>query len=163
MTRMFGLGDEFGEDAILGRMEGMKDVIEQVNMQFKDPVRFNSYSFVGKKEKTFIFPVCYNGLIAISFFLQFFPPFWVSCFPVRVNFVHCKADLIKGREGKRVGWWCPGLGSWCEGKKRCSEYSSSSSESLCLLVLAIACNLWQQGLALWLPKLSLMLPFSDRT
>lgn len=75
MTRMFGLGDEFGEDAILGRMEGMKDVIEQVNMQFKDPVRFNSYSFVGKKkEKTFIFPVCYNGLIAISFFLQFPPP-----------------------------------------------------------------------------------------
>lgn len=55
MTRMFGLGDEFGEDAILGRMEGMKDVIEQVNMQFKDPVRFNSYSFVGKKRKNFYF------------------------------------------------------------------------------------------------------------
>lgn len=37
MTRLFGLGDEFGEDAILGKIEGMKDVIEQVNTQFKDP------------------------------------------------------------------------------------------------------------------------------
>ncbi|KAJ7951052.1 ATPase [Quillaja saponaria] len=37
MTRMLGVGDEFGEDAILGRLEGMKDVIEQVNKQFKDP------------------------------------------------------------------------------------------------------------------------------
>lgn len=38
MTRMFGVGEEFGEDAILGRLEGMKEVIEQVNRQFKDPV-----------------------------------------------------------------------------------------------------------------------------
>ena len=38
MTRLFGVEDDFGEDAILGRLEGMKDVIEQVNMQFKDPV-----------------------------------------------------------------------------------------------------------------------------
>ncbi|XP_057980032.1 ATPase GET3A [Malania oleifera] len=37
MTRLFGIDDEFGEDAILGRLEGMKDVIEQVNKQFKDP------------------------------------------------------------------------------------------------------------------------------
>ncbi|OAY49246.1 ATPase GET3A [Manihot esculenta] len=37
MTRMFGIDDEFGEDALLGRLEGMKDVIEQVNRQFKDP------------------------------------------------------------------------------------------------------------------------------
>lgn len=37
MTSMFGMG-EFGEDAILGKLEGMKDVIEQVNRQFKDPV-----------------------------------------------------------------------------------------------------------------------------
>ncbi|KAG6537192.1 hypothetical protein ZIOFF_002278 [Zingiber officinale] len=36
-TRLFGLGDEFSEDALLGRLEGMKDVIEQVNNQFKDP------------------------------------------------------------------------------------------------------------------------------
>jgi len=42
MTRMFGMGDDFGEDAILGKLEGMKDVIEQVNMQFKDPVRISS-------------------------------------------------------------------------------------------------------------------------
>lgn len=40
MTRLLGVGDEFGEDAILGRLEGMKDVIEQVNKQFKDPVRY---------------------------------------------------------------------------------------------------------------------------
>lgn len=39
MTRMFGMGDDFGDDAIVGRLEGMKDVIEQVNKQFKDPVR----------------------------------------------------------------------------------------------------------------------------
>ncbi|KAL9683793.1 hypothetical protein QQ045_021218 [Rhodiola kirilowii] len=38
MTRMFGMDDEFAEDAILGRLEGMKDVIEQVNRQFKDPI-----------------------------------------------------------------------------------------------------------------------------
>ncbi|CAM8899040.1 hypothetical protein QQ045_032318 [Rhodiola kirilowii] len=37
MTQMFGMDDEFAEDAILGRLEGMKDVIEQVNRQFKDP------------------------------------------------------------------------------------------------------------------------------
>ncbi|CAL5331525.1 hypothetical protein CsSME_00012639 [Camellia sinensis var. sinensis] len=37
MTRLFGVGDEFGEDAILGKLEGMKELIEQVNMQFKDP------------------------------------------------------------------------------------------------------------------------------
>ncbi|KAI4354960.1 hypothetical protein L6164_003779 [Bauhinia variegata] len=37
MTRLFGMDDEFGEDAMLGRLEGMKDIIEQVNMQFKDP------------------------------------------------------------------------------------------------------------------------------
>ncbi|XP_062156526.1 ATPase GET3A [Alnus glutinosa] len=37
MTRLFGVDDEFGEDAILGRLESMKDVIEQVNKQFKDP------------------------------------------------------------------------------------------------------------------------------
>ncbi|CAK8560913.1 unnamed protein product [Lathyrus sativus] len=37
MTRMFGMGDDFGEDAILGKLEGMKDVIEQVNRQFKNP------------------------------------------------------------------------------------------------------------------------------
>ncbi|KAL8162531.1 hypothetical protein V2J09_014020 [Rumex salicifolius] len=37
MTRLFGMEDEFGEDAILGRLESMKGVIEQVNKQFKDP------------------------------------------------------------------------------------------------------------------------------
>ncbi|OIW20441.1 hypothetical protein TanjilG_11140 [Lupinus angustifolius] len=37
MTRMFGMGDDFGEDAIVGRLESMKDVIEQVNKQFKNP------------------------------------------------------------------------------------------------------------------------------
>ncbi|KAK7382150.1 hypothetical protein VNO80_00879 [Phaseolus coccineus] len=37
MTRMFGMGEDFGDDAILGRLEGMKDVIEQVNKQFKNP------------------------------------------------------------------------------------------------------------------------------
>jgi len=36
---MFGMGEDFGDDAILGRLEGMKDVIEQVNKQFKNPVR----------------------------------------------------------------------------------------------------------------------------
>lgn len=41
MTRLFGIDDEFGEDALLGRLEGMKDVIERVNKQFKDPVRQN--------------------------------------------------------------------------------------------------------------------------
>ncbi|CAN1157580.1 ATPase GET3A [Linum perenne] len=37
VTRMFGIDGDFGEDAILGKLEGMKDVIEQVNRQFKDP------------------------------------------------------------------------------------------------------------------------------
>lgn len=37
MTRLFGVEDDFGEDQILGRLEGMKDVIEQVNQQFRDP------------------------------------------------------------------------------------------------------------------------------
>ncbi|CAH9095661.1 unnamed protein product [Cuscuta europaea] len=42
MGRLFGVGDEFGEDAILGRLEGMKEVIQQVNGQFKDPVMMAS-------------------------------------------------------------------------------------------------------------------------
>lgn len=37
MTSMFGVDDQFSEDAILGKLEGMKDVIEKVNRQFKDP------------------------------------------------------------------------------------------------------------------------------
>ncbi|XP_051132826.1 ATPase GET3A-like [Andrographis paniculata] len=37
ITRLFGVNDEFGEDDLLGKLEGMKDVIEQVNNQFKDP------------------------------------------------------------------------------------------------------------------------------
>lgn len=37
ITRMFGVNDEFGEDAIMGKLESMKDVIEQVNKQFRDP------------------------------------------------------------------------------------------------------------------------------
>ncbi|KAJ3692687.1 hypothetical protein LUZ60_011782 [Juncus effusus] len=36
-TRLFGLGDEFSEDAMLSKLESMKDVIEKVNRQFKDP------------------------------------------------------------------------------------------------------------------------------
>lgn len=42
---MFGIEDEFGEDALLGRLEGLKDVIEQVNRQFKDPVTFAPLPF----------------------------------------------------------------------------------------------------------------------
>ncbi|KAG5579703.1 hypothetical protein H5410_050330 [Solanum commersonii] len=37
MSRIFGVDTEFGEDAIVGKLEGMKDIIEQVNRQFKDP------------------------------------------------------------------------------------------------------------------------------
>ncbi|CAN1188929.1 ATPase GET3A [Linum perenne] len=47
VTRMFGIDGDFGEDAILGKLEGMKDVIEQVNKQFKDPVRFKLHILVG--------------------------------------------------------------------------------------------------------------------
>lgn len=46
MTRMFGMDDEFGEDAILGKLEGMKEVIEQVNKQFKDPVSLSLFSLL---------------------------------------------------------------------------------------------------------------------
>ncbi|XP_058086247.1 ATPase GET3A-like isoform X1 [Magnolia sinica] len=37
VTRIFGIHEEFGEDAMLGKLEGMRNVIEQVNRQFKDP------------------------------------------------------------------------------------------------------------------------------
>eukprot|EP00271_Cylindrocystis_brebissonii_P014523 TRINITY_DN35898_c0_g1_i1.p1 TRINITY_DN35898_c0_g1~~TRINITY_DN35898_c0_g1_i1.p1 ORF type:complete len:384 (+),score=84.15 TRINITY_DN35898_c0_g1_i1:322-1473(+) len=37
MSAMFGAGPEFGEDAILGKLESMKAVIEQVNDQFRNP------------------------------------------------------------------------------------------------------------------------------
>ena len=47
MTRLFGVDDEFGEDALLGRLEGMKDVIEQVNKQFKDPMEKHCCCFCG--------------------------------------------------------------------------------------------------------------------
>lgn len=59
MTRLFGVGDDFAEDAILGRIEGMKDIIEQVNMQFKDPVRY--YILSGKNNDHFVcFAICLN-------------------------------------------------------------------------------------------------------
>lgn len=37
---MFGAGDEFQEDVIMGKLESTKAVIEQVNKQFSDPVTF---------------------------------------------------------------------------------------------------------------------------
>ncbi|XP_019161053.1 PREDICTED: ATPase ASNA1 homolog [Ipomoea nil] len=37
VTSLLGVGSEYGEDAILGRLEGMKEIIEKVNKQFKDP------------------------------------------------------------------------------------------------------------------------------
>ncbi|OIT39459.1 PREDICTED: ATPase GET3-like [Nicotiana attenuata] len=37
MTRLLGVDEEFGEAAILGKLEGMKEIIEEVNKQFKDP------------------------------------------------------------------------------------------------------------------------------
>nr|GMC84825.1 ATPase GET3-like [Ipomoea batatas] len=37
VTSLLGVGNEYGEDAILGRLEGMKEIIEKVNKQFKDP------------------------------------------------------------------------------------------------------------------------------
>eukprot|EP00252_Welwitschia_mirabilis_P010065 TRINITY_DN23161_c0_g1_i1.p1 TRINITY_DN23161_c0_g1~~TRINITY_DN23161_c0_g1_i1.p1 ORF type:complete len:373 (-),score=77.46 TRINITY_DN23161_c0_g1_i1:83-1201(-) len=37
VTRLFGMGDDFVEDALMGKLEGMKDVIEHVNRQFRDP------------------------------------------------------------------------------------------------------------------------------
>jgi arsenite-transporting ATPase len=37
VSRMFGAGNEFGEDAIMSKLEGMKTVIEQVNEQFRNP------------------------------------------------------------------------------------------------------------------------------
>ncbi|CAM6117248.1 unnamed protein product [Calypogeia fissa] len=37
VTRMFGAGNEFGEDAIMSKLEGMKMAIEQVNEQFRNP------------------------------------------------------------------------------------------------------------------------------
>ena len=33
VSRMFGAGDEFGEDALLGKVEGIKAVIEQVGLK----------------------------------------------------------------------------------------------------------------------------------
>ncbi|KAL6569452.1 ATPase get3a [Orobanche minor] len=37
VTRLLGVGEEFGEDAILGKLDGLKDVVQQVNKQFRDP------------------------------------------------------------------------------------------------------------------------------
>jgi arsenite-transporting ATPase len=42
---MFGAGNEFGEDALMGKLEGMKTVIEQVNEQFRNPVRARLYDY----------------------------------------------------------------------------------------------------------------------
>ncbi|MQL98958.1 hypothetical protein Taro_031677, partial [Colocasia esculenta] len=37
VSRMLGFEDELSDDALAGKLEGMKDVIEQVNKQFRDP------------------------------------------------------------------------------------------------------------------------------
>lgn len=37
MSNMFGAADEFGTDALMGRLEQLKNVIEKVNLQFKNP------------------------------------------------------------------------------------------------------------------------------
>lgn len=60
MTRLLGVDEEFGEAALLGKLEGMKDIIEEVNRQFKDPVRFlpwNCRSFFLKKQITWTFGI----------------------------------------------------------------------------------------------------------
>ncbi|MFS7925332.1 putative arsenical pump ATPase, ArsA/GET3 [Helianthus anomalus] len=91
MTRMFGVGEEFGEDAILGKLEGMKDVIEQVNKQFKDPgrsLRFptrgaevtgpkNFYKTEGSKTyipKNFYMKTTYSSLLSEKFGGSAAPP-----------------------------------------------------------------------------------------
>lgn len=38
VSRMFGTGDEFGEENIMGKLESMKAVIERVNEQFRNAV-----------------------------------------------------------------------------------------------------------------------------
>jgi len=60
VTSLLGVGNEYGEDAILGRLEGMKEIIEKVNKQFKDPVRtfFRMVIFQGGPSLHFI----YGGL-----------------------------------------------------------------------------------------------------
>ena len=47
VSRMFGLEDELTDDALGGKLEGMKDVIERVNTQFRDPVSFGPFSVLG--------------------------------------------------------------------------------------------------------------------
>ncbi|KAL3618692.1 ATPase get3a [Castilleja foliolosa] len=37
MTSLLGVGDEFAQENILEKLDGLKDVIQQVNQQFKDP------------------------------------------------------------------------------------------------------------------------------
>lgn len=60
MSRIFGVDTEFGEDAILGKLEGMKDIIEQVNRQFKDPVRFYLEMVVLIMKKLFLCCDCWT-------------------------------------------------------------------------------------------------------
>ena len=36
---MFGAEEEYGEDALMSKLEGIQGVIEQVNKQFRNPVR----------------------------------------------------------------------------------------------------------------------------
>ncbi|GER57474.1 ATPase ASNA1 homolog [Striga asiatica] len=61
MTRLFGVEEEFGEDAILGKLEGLKDVIEKVNEQFKDPVAMICVAAILKLSSTRFYLGCANN------------------------------------------------------------------------------------------------------
>lgn len=77
MTRLFGVDDEFGEDAILGKLEGMKDVIQQVNQQFKDPVRLIAFD----KNTHFEFTAGVWKVLFIFSFWQDLTTFVCVCIP----------------------------------------------------------------------------------
>lgn len=61
MTRVFGVDDEFGEDAILGKLEAMRDIIEQVNRQFKDPVRVLLIMLIYFSEELVLYSLILGG------------------------------------------------------------------------------------------------------
>lgn len=67
MTRIFGVDDEFGEDAILGKLEAMRDIIEQVNRQFKDPVSAFLIMVIYFYEEIILYPLIVGGNIVTKF------------------------------------------------------------------------------------------------
>jgi arsenite-transporting ATPase len=61
VSRMFGAGEEFGENALMGKLEGIKSVIEQVSTSSRKPLYPSNQPMEHRKRET----VCMKSKVSV--------------------------------------------------------------------------------------------------